>query len=1148
MSAADARAVANAAQLQASDPSVSAFVSASAGSGKTKLLTDRLLRLMLDNVPPERIQCLTFTKAAAAEMALRLRGVLAEWVRLDDAGLDGKLRDLDLTPTPSLRTTARSLFGKVLDLPGGMRIGTIHAFCQSVLRRFPLEAAISPHFRLVDERDTEEALAEATETVMPHLRASASDALSRLASVISAPVFADLIKSLNGARSRLAPALAMPPGAAAAAIRRALSVSAADEEEIIARAVRWPDENVLRDAAHVVANAGSTTVQATAGRLLDWLALDEATRSRLWEEEWLDLFQTGQGKPRAAGAFMNPKLQQARPDLLAVLLAEQERVFAVEAARRDLRAADLSAALLAIAGPLLTEHGGTMQRAGLLDYDDLISRTEELLREPGAGWVLYKLDGGLDHLLLDEVQDTAPAQWRIAGALTDEFFAGAGARGPVRTIFAVGDRKQSIFSFQGADPDGFDHWKDHLGARVNAAEATFRDVPLYVSFRSTAPILALTDAVFSDTDAADGVLAPGDMMRHLASRAGEAGRIELLPLLTADKEEPPPPWAVARENRTQASARQKLADGLAHWIRRELDAGTMLESLGRPLQAGDILVLVRRRDAFAAALVRALKARGVPVGGLDRIVLVDQPAVQDLIALGDSLLLPADDLAFANWLVSPLGGLTHDSLEALALGRAGSLRQALRARAAERPDWHAAEDFFATLLGRADYISPHALFVEALGALGGRARLFSRLGAEAEEPVAEFLQAALSYTQLHPPSLQGFLHWLARSGAEVKREAEESGGAVRIMTVHGAKGLQERLVILPDTTALPPDDGTIHWLAADGIDLPICIPNGEYRGAIGAALREAAERRRQQEYNRLLYVALTRAQDRLVVCGWQGNRAPDPKCWYRRIEAGFARLDVWRDAFDLWPGEALRMECPQTAPLPEPRAVRADLHHPLPPWAGAAPDWCPHQPPQEPDLPEPLAPSRPEGADLGAVPAAASPLEERAPTGARFQRGKLVHALLQHLPALPPAVRAASAREWLARRGQGLPPAQAAELAQEVLAILDHNDLAPLFGPNGQAEVPLTGVIAGKVIGGLVDRLAVEPDRVLVADYKTNRDQPARPEDTPVLYLRQLAAYRAVLRAVFPDRRVECALVWTRSARAVMLPPDLLDRHAPGAA
>ncbi len=1136
-----------AAQIAASNPEISAFVAASAGSGKTKLLTDRLLRLLLDGAAAEKIQCLTFTKAAAAEMALRLQTTLAEWVRLDDQALDQALLARGITPIAAIRHTARTLFARVLDLPGGMRIGTIHAFCQSVLRRFPLEAAISPHFRLVEERDTAAALAAATEATLARIRNTARRTpVDHLAGILSVARFSDIIAGLQKQHPKLAASFALTPAELKSAVWGALGVTAADDRALIDARIFWSEESAVQQAAHAIANGATPDKQTKAGEMLDWLALDALGRAATWRC-WCDLFLLlgDDIKQRGMGALINPKLATARPDIVATLQREQIRLLEIEAARRDLRAAEISCALADLARPLLAAYEAGKVRDAVMDYDDLIGHTAKLLVDPGAAWVLYKLDGGLDHLLLDEVQDTAPAQWAIAGALTAEFFAGAGARTESRTVFAVGDRKQSIYSFQGADPAAFDHWHDAIGQRVRAAGAVWKDVQLDVSFRSTAPVLALVDAVFADPVAASGVLEPGTALAHFAHRAGHAGRVELWPLVGEDPAEPAEPWAVARENRARPSAQQKLADGIADWIARQLADGARLDSQDRLLAPGDILILVRRRDAFTSALVRALKSRAVPVGGLDRMVLTDQPAIQDLIALGDSLLLPGDDLSFASMLVSPLGGLSHAHLEALAVARDGNLFQALAARAGEQPQWQAAWDRFAALFARADFVSPHALYTEALGTQSGRARLLARLGAEAEEPIDEFLNAALSYTRLHPPSLQGFLHWLRRSGAQIKREQEEAGGAVRIMTVHGAKGLQAPLVILPDTTGLPPENDALFWAEQDGIDLPIFIPNKDYRGAVGETLRAQATQRRTEEYNRQLYVALTRAEDRLIICGWHGKTPVKEHCWYRLVERGFSRLHPSSEDFPLWEGVQLSHARPQTAPPDRVVATAAALPAAIPAWMGMAPDWRPAAPPQEPALPQPLAPSRPEGAALGQVPQAASPLAERDASGARFARGKLVHALLQHLPNMAADARQSSAASWLTRPGSGLTQTAANALAAEVTAILDHPDLTGLFGPESLAEVPLTGVVAGKIIGGLVDRLAIFPDRVLLADYKTNRDPPARAADTPVLYLRQMAAYRAVLEKIFPGREIICVLVWTRTAQAVILPPALLSAHIP---
>ena len=659
-------------------------------------------------------------------------------------------------------------------------------------------------------------------------------------------------------------------------------------------------------------SSGSKSVADRAAAILDWLSQQPHRRAETWTD-WCTYFLNASGEPRGDTALVNKALLDKRPDLLDRYQEEAARILAVEDARRAIRLAAVSGALALLAGPVAHGYAQRKDEAGLLDYDDLIDRTRTLLVDPGAAWVLYKLDGGLDHLLLDEVQDTAPQQWRIAHALTEEFFAGQGARDRTRTVFAVGDRKQSIYSFQGADTAEFDHSHDELARRVRTSGRVFRNVGLDVSFRSTAPVLALVDAVFADPLARPGVVAPSETLAHYADRAGHAGLVELWPLAPRPDPAPHLPWTVPDQNQSQTSARQLLADTLADWIRDQTNGSELLESKGRPLTAGDVLILVRRRDEFARALVRALKTRGVAVAGLDRMVLTDQPAVQDLMALADALLLPRDDLTFGCLLTSPLGGLTDDDLFEIAADRPRSLWDSLQHRADERPAWRRAADFFAQLLGRVDYVSPYALFAEALGPLGGRARLFARLGPEAAEPLDELLNAALTYAGRHPPSLQGFLHWLRRSGAEVKREAEAAGNLVRIMTVHGAKGLQAPLVIVPDTSALPMDDGSIVW-ADDAVTaraVPLWAPRKEFRCTALDRLRAAGRQRQMEEHNRLLYVALTRAEDRLLVCGWQ-NRSVKDECWHSLVRRGFEAVAAERAPFGPWDGEVLRLRSVQS--------------------------------------------------------------------------------------------------------------------------------------------------------------------------------------------------------------------------------------------
>ncbi len=1147
---------ANANQRLASDPAVSAFVDASAGAGKTKLLTDRILRLILTGTDPAKILCLTYTRAAAAEMALRLNAVLASWVRQAEEDLDKELKKLAVTPTPEIRAQARQLFARVLELPGGMQIATIHAFCQSILRRFPLEAGVSPHFRLIEAADAAAAMNEAREAALSDLNGRRDDeaALEHLAAFIEEDGFSDLITKISADAERFAAFHRLPPAGQRASLKRVFDLEADDEAALIARAVQLPEEGQLCQTLRIIAEHGSPSIKEQARTALNWLTFSFAERAEQWDD-WVRLVLKKDGGPRK---LINDKLLLAQPELAGAVNAMQTHVLRIEDQRAALALIAATAALARLAGPIASRYDAFKEEAGFLDYSDLIHRARALLAAERVGWVLYKLDGGIDHLLIDEAQDTAPEQWQIARALSAEFFAGRGGREGRRTVFAVGDVKQSIFSFQGADPAALRPAREAWRRAVEAAGETWHEVPLDVSFRSTAPVLALVDAVFADGEARRGVVPEGAALRHFATRGGDAGRVELWPLLTpADEAEDQPGWASPRRN-VEQNPPERLAKIVAGWISGHLAAQTPLPARGRALRAGDILVLVRRRDAFSGALVRALKAEGINLSGPDRLSLTEQPAVADLLTLCDVLLLPEDELALAAFLVSPLGGLSDESLMDLALGRRAGLWPTLLARATERAEWRHASEFLRALRARVDFTTPHALLTEALGRLGGRARLHARLGPEAAEPVDELLAAAGSYAETHPPSLQGFVHWLRGAGAEVKRAPEAAGDTVRIMTAHGAKGLQAPLVILPDTTGLPPaDKSPLLWTTdpLGGGEVPLWCPRAMMRAQRFEALLDEEKRRRAEEYNRLLYVALTRAEDWLVVCGWRGRRDVSSASWYQMIARGMSRLPgaapLSMPAIDPSLERVGRVwETEQRGPPQAPIAPAAADLPALPEIAGGPPDWRPAPLPPEPPTPEPLAPSRPEGIEDGPIPAAASPLSARGATmAAGLTRGRLMHALLQHLPTLPPERRESAAHAFLAKPGHGLDRADATRLAAEALALLDHPELAPLFGPAGRAEVPITGYLAtaggNRVVGGMIDRLAVLPDRVLIADYKTNRAVPADIAATPRLYLRQMAAYRATLAAIYPGREVVCALIWTAAGRVDVLPAALLDCHAP---
>ena len=550
------------------------------------------------------------------------------------------------------------------------------------------------------------------------------------------------------------------------------------------------------------------------------------------------------------------------------------------------------------------------------------------------------------------------------------------------------------------------------------------------------------------------------------------------------------------------------------------------------------MVLVRRRTGFVDDLVRALKDLKIPVAGVDRMVLIEQMAAMDLVAFGRFLLLPQDDLTLATVLKSPLIGLTEDDLYDLAHDRGEqTVWSALQEHAGAESVFGKAYEVLTDMLEETDFRSPFALFAHLLTTHDGRRKLLSRLGMDADDPIDEFLAQALEYERLHTPSLEGFLHWLEHGRLEVKRDLEQaSRNAVRVMTVHGAKGLQAPIVFLPDTLQTPSQSDPLLWSAnKDGRPLMLWAPRAADRDPVTTTVKSEADAARDREYRRLLYVAMTRAEDRLYICGWNTARTAPAHCWYNMIKAALEPIadplthpllsELCTDGKTI-----LRLAEEQSADFE--RGSRPEDEVPL---IDAVPDFAETDAPREPAPPKPLAPSRPTLDD----PPVVSPV---AADGAqRFQRGLLIHRLLQSLPDLPADRRASAAESFLSRRSLNLAPQDVKTLVDETLAILADEIFAPLFGPGSKAEVPVTGLLDGHALSGQVDRLVVTDTDVMIIDYKTNRPPPRDIASVSPAYLFQMASYRAALRKIYPDHTIRCVLLWPNGPFLMEVPDDAMD-------
>ena len=1133
-------------QSAAAHPDDHVWLGASAGTGKTQVLSARVLRLMLGGVSPEAILCITFTKAGAAEMAHRIHERLALWVRMDDGDLRLDLRALGADwDTPGIIDRARSLFATVIDSPGGaIRVQTIHSFCQTLLASFPLEAKILPGFRPLEDSEAS-ALQRAVLGRLLAQQDADGDAMRRVAAMLSRRMGQDAAIAF----------LVRCAGSFGAANQPRLSPKATDVRDALGLpqgdAAVWQVTALARgviadaDIAAVATSGrawGTKTGEARADIMADWLGAEPAARAAMLAV-LRGCFVTGTGDLRADFAKETGKMHGCLGAATRIVAASDD-LLATAAA---MAVADDLAAAWDLGSRFAEAYALAKREAGLADFDDLIGIAGRLLSVGDFGdWVRFKLDQRTDHILVDEAQDTNARQWAIILALAEEFFAGQGAKDDrVRTMFTVGDRKQAIFGFQGTEPAAFEAARLRFGERAAEGGRPFEDVDLVTNYRSSPAVLDVVDAWIA-AGATDLMGLDSDEPPHLPFKSEHPGRVELWQPLpvgkaidAADEDveiepsedgEDVPPGDSLRAASDPASLRlsRAIADEVQDWIAHGKD--------GRSVAPGDVLILVRRRRDLAARIVARLQSRHVPVAGVDRFALTQPLAVQDLLAAIRFAVQPLDDLNLSALLVSPLFGWTQERLFDFAHGRQSSLWAELRARKAEVP----AETMTALgdLLGMADFTTPFRFLDHLLsGPLDGRRKLFARLGREARDPIDELLSQALAFEQLEVPSLLGFLTRIDASTADIKRQTEARSDVVRVMTVHGSKGLQAPIVILADATDDPSSKRTSFDLSLGGWDkLPAFGLGKEERHGAVAAAHDAKQRAELQEHWRLLYVAMTRAEELLVVTGITktADRSLPADNWHGAVDAVMADMGLdWQDAGPRWGQKrvhAVHSRKWARAAKETGGAVAAPV---------IVPDWAHRPAPEEARPPRPLAPSA-LGEDDVAVP------PQGTGRAAAVERGVWLHSLFERLPSVVPEKRRAASLRWLGVQAAGLDDDARAAMVDEVLAVLDDPAHAALFGPGSLAEVPLSAVVDGAVVAGIVDRLLVTTDAVTVVDYKTGRHVPASAEDVAPAYLRQMAAYRDALGVIFPGRRIEAALLYTAGPKLILLDDAVLAPHKPG--
>jgi ATP-dependent helicase/nuclease subunit A len=1065
----------NIAHQLAADPKVNVWVAASAGTGKTKLLTDRLLNLMIHGTEPERILCLTFTQAAAAEMQHRLMQRLAYWTTLETEELEHELSALlNRQPTIKERLSARQLFLKVLDTPGSIKIQTIHGFCKALLSRFPLEAQLPPVLTALDEQQAEDILLQARDQILKKRHEEDLQAAFQiLTTTLKETSFQELLTDILSQRARLRDLLYhwQTPELAEEALKTALDlqqdISLFNPNLLPEQITQWhrfcPYHDLLLELNQAKPHP----------TLSQWL-LEPENRSKIFEE-YCRLFLTSDGRISSRPKIKCPE--------------EAERVFTIHQHLNALRLAQQTFALYLISAQIFYQYQALKLAQGKLDYDDLIEQASTLLSQPGiSSWILYKLDGGIDHILVDEAQDTNPAQWRIIQLMAEEFFTSDRRD---RTLFVVGDAKQSIYSFQGANPKDFIEFRDVFSMRLQHQNFTWRDVELDISFRSSPAILQLVDHVFADPSHQHAILLHTRRpLQHRPHRVDAQGCIEVWPAILEEEKESPKlkPWPLPYPGFSLSNPVQKLASMVAEQVETILQKGLYLPATKASAQPKDILILLRSRSSIVQELIRAFKRKNIPISGADRLVLQAHLAVEDLVALAQFALLPSDDLSLATVLKSPLIGLGEEELFELAHFRSGNLWSEIK-----KDPTTQAYQILSDLLAQVDYLTPYEWFQRALIHHDAHRKLVGRLGLEVEDIIHEFLNYILDYQATTGGNLQQFIHNFSTQSLEIKRDSnDQHANQVKIMTVHGAKGLQAPIVILLDhLDGRQPIDRILWGSNSEGkTNLILIRPSKENDTALTSSLKQRLDQKREHEDKRLLYVALTRAQDHFFVGGWGKTIAEDS--WYALIKKSHDKLEHAPRHYQLTSG-------------------------PVTPLSSATPDWISKVTPQSPKAVPPR-----ELSNQTAIQQAAT-------------RGIIIHRLLEVLVDFPTDQRRFLAHQVLQQFDQNL--LEWEEELAKILSLFEHPEWHSFFGSNSQAEVDIHGIVAHQAFHGRIDRLVIHPDELWILDYKSTSNPPTSVENLPLLYHQQLQHYQECLIPLYPTKKIRCFLLWTENLTIMEVTP-----------
>ena len=1094
-------------------PITSSWVSANAGSGKTFNLINRVVRLLISGVAPSKILCITFTNSAAEEMKVRLLDRLAEWVTMESNELlfhieslletkftDGESRKLILLK-------ARQLFAEVLEEQSSLRISTIHSLCETILRHFSVETGIPFDFKIINEIEQRALIEE----LLQEFAVESNQAFININKIIkpsSEAALTDFTLEIISDQERLIKEdfFEYFPEFTEAVSEGEINNS--NSQKLRSKI----SSKVLKTLIEAFSTGGNES-QIHGKMIEDSYSSEQENFFEVMEKVFLTL----EKKPRDHKRFPDKKVLEKYPQIISTIKKITDLILDI---RRDCQTKDLylkTKKVKDFGKEVVSKYEKKKLEKNSLDFYDLLKKVKDLLCKDGMmSWVNFKIDATLNHLLVDECQDVSPIQWEIINRIAGEFFDNWAAVQESKSIFIVGDEKQTIYSFQGADPLTFTKVKSFYSKKLKSVGSNLIDLDLNKSYRSSPLILNYINKVFSDPNSLGvKVVKPHQGTKSLP------GRVEIWPIDQKQKTIiSPKVWWESVSETNSSDSKEIFAERLAKEIRVILAEKFIPDENSdcikfRKVMPNDIMILFRSRSPLYYEIIEQLNRQHLPTQGADRIILNNDISIKDIISLLKFLDNPLDDLSLAEALKSPFFNISEAKLFEFAYNREESLWLSFLNNSSE-------SDIIteiSNLLSQVDTLTTYELLEMILVENSGMEKLINRLGSEVYETVEAFLGYVSEFEDNNISSLASFLNWFSKNKLEIKRPPNKEGRQIKVMTIHASKGQESPIVILPDTlnhsikmtqSKLVKSKNSIFFKQEK---LERCQKISE--------IERANLVENEFEENRLLYVALSRTKYWLII---SANGKTLEESWYQKCLLAYEQ-----------------MSSEEFTVSNEVSGQKMVLEY----------NWHRESNKANHTI-DPVIENINMGVKLKEIDVNKVEKEKLSPTSLKkiypkpysrterinesldknmsLIRGNLIHSLFEKLSKVENSKRQIVAKNIAKIHFPELKENYVESAIAETLSVMRAKENKRFFSREARFEITIMGALEGiGKINGKIDCLLINDKEIEIVDFKTDRNPPKSVSEVSAAYIMQLGIYSSLIQRSFPDLPIFSYILWTKS-------------------